>query len=237
MPRPWAEITADAAALRANRKAGAVADPKTYLAGFAQEAKKTWPNNRRLNIVFHGHSVPAGYFKTPRVDTFNAYPHLIHLGLNKKYPNAHINVIVTAIGGEASPAGARRFAQDVLPHKPDLLLIDYALNDRGVGLERAEAAWRSMIESALEQKIDVILLTPTAALRADLDNPRDALNQHAEQIRQLAAEYSVGLVDSLDAFKKRVAEGAALKELMSQGAHPNRKGHDLVADQLLLWFP
>ncbi|MEM9348126.1 MAG: SGNH/GDSL hydrolase family protein [Planctomycetota bacterium] len=227
----------DTVAFKAKTKAGAVADPKTYLAGFAEEANKTWPKNRRLNVVFHGHSVPAGYFKTPRVDTFNAYPHLTHLGLNKKYPNAHINVIITAIGGENSTAGAARFDEDVLPHKPDLLMIDYGLNDRGVGLERAEKAWRSMIESALEREVLVILLTPTAALRVDLNNADDPLNQHAEQIRQLAAEYNIGLVDSLDAFKQAVAQGKPLKELMSQGLHPNRQGHDLVAESLLVWFP
>ncbi|MEK5235702.1 hypothetical protein NST99_08380 [Paenibacillus sp. FSL L8-0470] len=32
---------------------------------------------RTLNIVCHGHSVPSGYFATPIVDTFHAYPHLL----------------------------------------------------------------------------------------------------------------------------------------------------------------
>jgi len=34
----------------------------TYL---KTELQKEWPKNRAMNIVFHGHSVPAGYFKTP----------------------------------------------------------------------------------------------------------------------------------------------------------------------------
>ena len=215
----------------------AVAERQDYLQPFAQEAVKVWPKNRTLNVVCHGHSVPAGYFRTPRVDTFNAYPHLMHLGLNERYPNAVINVIVTAIGGEASPAGAARFEADVLPHRPDVLLIDYGLNDRGVGLQRAEAAWRSMIESALERDIPVILLSPTPALQADPNDPNDPLNRHARQIRRLAGEYHVGLVDSLEAFNRAVADGTDLRELMSQGVHPNRAGHDLVAERLLAWFP
>ena len=28
-----------------------------------------------------------------------------------------------------------------------------------------------------------------------------------------------------------------LKDLMSQGNHPNRKGHDLVVEKLTEWFP
>ena len=53
--------------------------------------KATWPGNRTVNIVCHGHSVPAGYFKTPVVDTFNAYPHLLHRGLKDRFPFAVIN--------------------------------------------------------------------------------------------------------------------------------------------------
>jgi hypothetical protein len=32
--------------------------------------------NRTINIVFHGHSVPSGYFKTPQVNTLSSYPHI-----------------------------------------------------------------------------------------------------------------------------------------------------------------
>lgn len=212
-------------------------DRENYLAPLAEELNKTWPDNRTINIVCHGHSVPAGYFQTPRVDTFNSYPHLMHVGLNERYPNAVINVIVTAIGGEASPRGAARFEREVLNHHPDLLLIDYALNDRGVGLERAEAAWREMIEAARERDIPVILLTPTAAIRADMDDPADPLNRQAELVRVLAEEYGVALVDSYAGFKRHVARGGDLRDVMSHGVHPNRAGHEIVAQRLLRWFP
>jgi lysophospholipase L1-like esterase len=198
---------------------------------------RQWPKNRTVNIVCHGHSVPAGYFKTPVVDSFNAYPHLLHKALKERFPYAVINVIVTAIGGENSEAGAKRFERDVLALHPDMVTIDYALNDRAIGLARADAAWRSMITNALNQGVKVILLTPTPDLRANLDDPADPLNQHAEQIRNLAREYGIGLADSLAAFRAYTAAGGQLKDLMAQGNHPNRKGHDLVVGELLKWFP
>ena len=79
-----------------------VADPADYLKSLTAEMTKHWPRNRTINVVCHGHSVPAGYFKTPLVDSLNAYPHLLHAALKKRFPNAVINVIVTAIGGETS---------------------------------------------------------------------------------------------------------------------------------------
>jgi acyl-CoA thioesterase I len=211
--------------------------PGGYLANLAAELQRQWPTNRTVNIVCHGHSVPAGYFKTPVVDTFNAYPHLLHRGLKERFPSAILNVIVTAIGGEDSESGAERFERDVLSLRPDVVTIDYALNDRRIGLARANAAWRSMLTNALANNIKVILLTPTPDMNTKLDDPNDPLNQHAAQVRRLAAEFHVALVDSLEAFRAKLSSGTPLRNLMSQFNHPNREGHELVAAELLRFFP
>ncbi len=214
-----------------------VADRSTYLSEFCRSARAEWPDNRTLNVVCHGHSVPAGYFLTPDVRTFDSYPHLLHVGLKRRFPFAVINVIVTAIGGEHSEAGAYRFERDVINLRPDVVTIDYALNDRRIGLETARASWVSMMERALRENIRVLLLTPTADVESRFDAADDPLNAHARQVRELAAEYGVGLVDSLAAFSEAVAKGTELSRLMSQGNHPNREGHELVTARLLEWFP
>ena len=213
------------------------AERKTYMADVTAPLQKQWPDNRIVNIVCHGHSVPAGYFETPVVDTFNAYPHLLHQGLKGRFPWAVINVIVTAIGGENSEAGAARFERDVLRHRPDVVTIDYGLNDRAIGTARARTALVSMIQKVQKNKIKVILLTPTADTDAKLDDPNDPLNQQAELVRTLAGEYHVGLADSLEAFQLFIKGGGGLPDLMSQANHPNRRGHELVAERLLAWFP
>ncbi|MEZ6143684.1 MAG: SGNH/GDSL hydrolase family protein [Zavarzinella sp.] len=214
-----------------------VVDPQTYLAKFRELAAAKWPKNRALRIVCHGHSVPAGYFVTPVVRTFDSYPHLLHVGLAERFPTAVINVVVTAIGGEASVTGAARFEKDVLSLQPDLITIDYALNDRRLGLQAAHKAWSSMILAAKKAGVPVLLLTPTPDTKAKLNEETDPLNQHAAQIRALAAEHAVGLVDSLAAFQAAVAAGKELTDFMSQVNHPNRAGHELVAQKLMEYFP
>ena len=52
------------------------ANPSTYLSDLKKELQIAWPKNNTINMVFHGHSVPAGYFKTPQVNTLSAYPAL-----------------------------------------------------------------------------------------------------------------------------------------------------------------
>ncbi len=215
----------------------AVADPVEYLSDFTALAKRQWPENRRLMIVCHGHSVPAGYFKTPEVRTFDAYPLLLHRILAERFPHAVINVVTTAVGGEHSQSGSERFERDVLSLRPDVVTIDYGLNDRRLTLDVARASWTAMIERSLSCGAKVLLLTPTADLTADLNNPNDPLNRIATQIRELAAAYRVGLVDSLKGFVAAVSAGTPLAELMSQHNHPNRAGHEIVARLLAEWFP
>ncbi len=210
--------------------------PAAALAPVVQALELKWPRNRTVHLVCHGHSVPAGYFVTPAVHADEAYPAGWQAGLRARFPHAVLNVIVTAIGGEASDRGAARFERDVLALRPSVVTIDYSLNDRRLGLEKAKANWTAMIVAAKAAGIQVILLTPTPDQSAKLDDPKDPLNQHAEQVRALAKEHGVLLVDSLALFKAKVAAGTPLKDLMSQVNHPNAAGHALVTAALLDLF-
>lgn len=207
-----------------------------YLEPLKKELIKEWPNNRTINLVFHGHSVPSGYFKTPVVNTMDAYPYQVLRLLKEKYPYAVINVINTAIGGENAQSGQKRFETDVLCHKPDVLFIDYALNDRGLGLEAAKAAWEKMIVEARKRGIKIILLTPSPDLSVDLLDPNTDLEQHAKQIRSLANKYQLGLVDSYAQFRDIKAAGGNIEDYMSQINHPNAKGHAVIAKEILKYF-
>jgi lysophospholipase L1-like esterase len=217
-----------------------IADKETYLIDVIREMGKAWPDNRAVNIVCHGHSVPAGYFATPVVNSLEAYPNLLFVALKQRFAYAVLNVIVSAIGGEGSEQGAARFESDVLCHKPDVVTIDYSLNDRDMGLQRAEAAWHKMIEVSLSRGVKVILLTPTRdVMTIRLGDPKWSIElpKHAEQVRRLAAEYHIGLADSDAAIERYIANGGELLDLLSHINHPNRLGHELVTRELLRWFP
>ena len=213
-----------------------IADPATYLDAVKQEMQKEWPGNRTLNIIFHGHSVPSGYFVTPNVNTLEAYPHKTLQKIKEKYPYTVTNCIVTAIGGENSEQGAKRFKKEVLALKPDVILIDYALNDRGIGLEKARKAWESMIKQAIKKKIPVLLLSPTPDQSEDILDPENVLAKHTKQIRELAEKYHIGFIDSYTAFKKQIEDKHPLTDYMSQINHPNAKGHEIVANLIIKYF-
>ena len=208
-----------------------------YLDEILDGMAKRWPENRMYNIVCHGHSVPAGYFATPLIDPFHAYPHLLHRLVKERFPYASINVIVTAIGGENSAQGAQRFARDVLSHAPDIITIDYSLNDRRIGLDAARKAWSAMIEQALKAEKKVILCTPTWDNSFYEKNENwHALEEHARQVRRLADEYSVGLADSFAAWGRKIETDFDLAQYLSHVNHPSHAGHQLTANEIGRYF-
>lgn len=207
-----------------------------YLGDIRQEMQKKWPHNKTINLVFHGHSVPSGYFNTPYVRTMLAYPQQVLEAVKEIYPYAVVNSITTAIGGENAEQGAKRFEQDVLCHNPDVLFIDYALNDRGIGLKRSRQAWGEMIKEAQRQGIKVILMTPTPDLTENMLDDNSPLEQYSKQIRDLSVKYGTGLVDSYAAFKQKKKDGRELNAFMSQSNHPNEKGHEVVKELILDYF-
>ncbi len=207
-----------------------------YLSDIITELQKKWPNNHSINLVFHGHSVPSGYQKTPIVNTFDAYPLLSLKLITEKYPYAVVNVMRTAIGGENSEQGAKRFKKEVLIYKPDVLFIDYALNDRKMGLAKAKTAWEKMIKMSLNNNINLVLMTPTPDLNEDIKDANTLLAQHSNQIIALGKKYHIPVIDSYNTFRKMAIGGIDLNPFMAQKNHVNDKGHLIVAKLIMDLF-
>lgn len=213
------------------------ADQQTYLNDLCNELGKPWPTNRTINIVCHGHSIPAGYTIEHIVKPFDAYPHILHRRLKDRYPFAVINVIVTAIGGEGSVAGVKRFKRDVLSLKPELITLDYTLNDRYGPFEEGLNAYSSMVDMAKESGSKIILLTPTMDARCcDIPEKMTDIYRRVQMIKDLSAEKSVGLIDTFQAWDNYIKQGGSLSDLLVSVTHPSYKGHQLIVSELMKWF-
>ncbi len=208
----------------------------SYLSAIKTELKKERPLNRNVHLVFHGHSGPGGSWNNHEVHTLESYPNLVLKKLKAIYPLAVINIIITAVGGENAVSGAARFQLEVLNHKPDVVVIDYTGNDIGAGLDKSKEAWEKMIKLALANNVKVILVTPGADQRLDINAPGNPYQQHAEQVRALADKYKVGLADPFLTFQKRVKDKDFVKEYMASTNHFNQKGHEVYAQEIFKWF-
>ena len=53
---------------------------------------------------------------------------------------------------------------------------------------------------------------------------------------KLAEANGVGLIDSYQLFKERVAAGDSITQYMTQVNHPNKDGHQLIANEIISYF-
>lgn len=184
--------------------------------------------------------------------------------LEKELPAAGIpvKVVNSGIGGHTTQNAIARFDKDVLQHEPDLVVIQYGINDSAVdvwrdppatqsrvSVEQYDANLRKMIKQLKEKQISVILMTPNS-LRwiprmkqlygkppYDPDDPQGfnvLLKSYAAAARKIAKEENVPLVDVYAAFENYdKQDNQAADDLLLDGMHPNTKGQKLVADLLL----
>lgn len=203
------------------------------LAAVVNDLGKAWPDHHAVNIVAFGHSVPAGFGVTPAVHKRDAYPRQLEDALADAFPHAVLNVITAAVGGENSQQGRERFQRDVLDHHPRVVLIDYALNDRGISLQESAHNLAMFISASRAAGACPVLLTPTWDAQSG-SGPTDApLQAQASMIRRLGELTGTPVADSLAAFESHAGDRGAL---MAQFNHPNRAGHSLVVSRLLPLF-
>ena len=91
------------------------------------------PRNGIPNAVARlsaGQSVRIAYFGGS-ITTQKGWRVASRLWLQEQYPAAAIAEINAAFGGTGSDLGAFRLSQDVLRHTPDLVFVEFAVNDGG----------------------------------------------------------------------------------------------------------
>lgn len=90
--------------------------------------------DNHINIVYFGGSVTAGYGSTDAES--KSWRALSVKWFRDKFPDAVINDIHAAIGESGSYLGTYRLERDVLSQNPDLVFIEFAVNDYFNGATR-----------------------------------------------------------------------------------------------------
>ena len=83
--------------------------------------------------------------------------------LKKLYPETPVDFINSGLNGSNATKGYERLMQDVIPQKPDLLIVCFGLNDSNAemdGLETYKTALKKIFHAAKEADIETIFMTP-----------------------------------------------------------------------------
>lgn len=163
--------------------------------------------------------------------------------LKEKYPDATIEEIHAAIGGTGSDLGVFRLERDALRHKPDLLFVEFAVNDGGASPDRIWKAMEGIVRQTWETnpKTDICFVY---TYRVNYEEPlrKGECPQAASAMELLADHYGIPSVN----FAKKIVELESDGKLIFQsdqpeegkihfskdGVHPLDAGHEIYTEVL-----
>ena len=174
-----------------------------------------------LVIGFLGGSITQGSLSsTPKT----CYAYLVYEWWKKSFPNAAFSFVNGGIGGTTSHYGGARAWKDVLCYRPDIVTVDFSVNDDA----------NEFFEETYEGTLRRLLAAPSAPAVVVLNNVFYDTGKNAQDYHnRIADHYGIPHVSIKDTVYPDVESGKIVRaDITPDNLHPNDKGHRLVADEI-----
>jgi len=157
--------------------------------------------------------------------------------LKKKYPSGRVEIINRGIPGDTADGGLYRLRHDVLDHDPDLVFIQFGLNDAFTGVHpgRFEAAVQAMVDGVKsDTEAEILLITSVPVVYERMDEIADEFYTRLEAV---AARENLPIARVHRYWMRKVEEGLEFRSLVqSDQVHPTIEGYRLMAEAIMELF-
>lgn len=177
-------------------------------------------------IGFIGGSITMGACATTYEKTWVSK---VFAGIRTRFPERECECYNAAISGTGSQFGVFRVKDDLLRYAPDVVFVEFAVNDVGT----ADRDPQSIIDSMDDMIRQIMCSRPAIPVILVYTATRDLGNAAAVHAK-VAANYGLPEIDVAAALLERVNAGEPWDAfLMPDGVHPNDAGHALYAETVL----
>ncbi len=198
---------------------------------YVERTRRDIESGADATIVCFGDSITAGYAVR------RGFPSFLLESLRQRFPDSKIEMINSGISGDTSQDGLGRLDWAVLSYEPDLVTINFGINDcvLGLSLEEFEMNLVEMVRRIRAGPDSEILLLSSQPLESPPYDQR--VLDYYQTVERVAKEMNVGFVDVYGAWMKRVRAGMPLDSLILPGLdHPNEAGYKIIAEELMSLF-
>ncbi len=184
----------------------------------AQAADSVFENPKDINIVYLGGSITQGAGGKPCwVDLVSDY-------FKKTYGEDNVTNHNAGVGGTGSDYGLLRFKRDVVDKNPDMVFIEYAVNDGGADTTRYLESMVLTLQKL--EKVPYICFVYTT---------NKALSVNQTYQRAVADYYGLAQIDFQERMKKEIEKNPSKKmeDFLNDSVHPNADGYAVYADEVI----
>jgi acyl-CoA thioesterase I len=181
-----------------------------------------------LTIIGFGDSLTEGWMAS------KGYLDFISEMIRDKYPGSSVTVVNRGIPGDTATGGLRRLRNDVLDHNPDLVFVQFALNDAFLGYSEGQfgQAIQEIIECIANDTSAVIMLLTSVAIQSAIMN--EVAERFYNVLIRLAESNSIPIALVHKYWWKKIEEGASFKRLtQADGVHPTVEGYRFMAEAVM----
>jgi acyl-CoA thioesterase-1 len=185
----------------------------------------------KFSLVALGDSLTYGWLVR------KGYLDFINEMIKVRYPKSRVAITNRGIPGDTAEGGLARLQHDVIDLNPDLVVIQFGLNDAlsGISPETFEHTVTTIVKKLKAgTKSEILLLTSVPIMNG---HENFVAEQFYHSILNAAEKEHVPVVQVHGYWKKRISEGLDSKKLVqADQVHPTLEGYRLIAEAIMEVF-
>lgn len=147
--------------------------------------------------------------------------------LRGQFPEATVNYVNAGISGTPSILGNARLERDVLAYDPDVVFVEFAVND-GKSSEY-QTAYDSLVRTLLTQEKDIAVVLLFTVIKSG--------HTCQEHMSKVGEQYGLPMISEPNSLGVEFAEGRMTwQDYSDDESHPNEAGHIMVTDFVTHYF-
>jgi lysophospholipase L1-like esterase len=194
------------------------------------ELRKMMKSGKEVKIVCYGDSITYG-FEDVKNAPYHPYPQTLEELLVKKYKNQKISVINEGHSGWRSDQAANKATELVLNQKPDVVLLDFGINDAYSDFTEVyfKKKMTELVKTVKKEGALVIILSPTPINT----NKSNMVKAYIPILEAVAKEQKILYFDLHNAILKRaIKEKKKLSDILPDNIHFANEYYAWIAEEL-----
>jgi lysophospholipase L1-like esterase len=179
-------------------------------------------NGEALNIAFLGGSITAGSHSANN----QSYAQLTNQWFVDAFPEAKINYINAGLGATGSLIGGGRLKTDVLDKQPDVVFVEFSVNDTTENTERNRDSYEGLLRALLSYETQ-----PAVVCIFMTQDGATGYNSFEQYHGEIAKHYNIPAVSYRSVVMDSIENGDfAWTDISDDNIHPTNPGHQLLTE-------